>query len=467
MAVIRPSTPPQTKQRSHTHTSTPQKLASERYKDMTWDICDKFIRPMPIAEFREEFVPEASQARVTERIISFDKCSVSHNEDHLIQAIKMSGLADNLTFVNTTVKQDKAIQGRPDIVIYRKREGHQENERLTSLDWRVVNVWIENKKGKEDIFRNLTYMRQEGRKGGLECHVRWTERTCIIGYDTTVTSVLKNNKGVGDAQSTLAVYMDVEKIEVEDLRQILVNDDHATDRTAEALYHMETNMGDENPFWSVDVWICIKKEGDIYHDSKEAKTCLEHAQTAAEYVQIDLGAMPGHLGCYDRLLFDNLEQLIRTHMTKQKFYIGISIRFIDQLGHVQEDGCDPAETTLLHDDIESFYWVLIYIVMKCRHSAIEGQSQDMQHVFDGYSDVDEDGVIWGGDRKLSFLHKLILHPDSFGFVPEPCCQIIEELRTLLKTFYDDINPKSIMPKPQEERNVQDRGQGCSREALFF
>ncbi|KAI9429125.1 hypothetical protein F5148DRAFT_1296610 [Russula earlei] len=32
-------------------------------------------------------------------------------------------------------------------------------------------------------------------------------------------------------------------------------------------------------------------------------------------------------------------------------------------------------------------------------------------------------------------------------------QIIEELRTLLKTFYDDINPKSIMPEPQEERNV--------------
>ncbi|KAI9464394.1 hypothetical protein F5148DRAFT_1285894 [Russula earlei] len=92
--------------------------------------------------------------------------------------------------------------------------------------------------------------------------------------------------------------------------------------------------------------------------------------------------------------------------------------------------------------------------MKCRHSAIEGQSQDMQRVFDGYRDVDEDGVIRGGDGKLSFLHKLMLHPDSFGFVPEPCCQIIEELCTLLKTFYDDINPKSIMPEPQAERNVR-------------
>ncbi|KAI9449661.1 hypothetical protein F5148DRAFT_1291324 [Russula earlei] len=239
---------------------------------MTWDVCDKFVGPMPIAEFLSEFVPEASQARKTERIISFDKHSVSHNEDHFIQAIKTSGLADNLTFVNTTAKQDKAILGRPDIVIYQKREGHQENERLTSLDWRAVDVWIENKKGKEDIFRNLTHMRREA---GVECHfqvfsyliilfgkaegrlLRWDRSGAIYteifnwtkdpntlsefiwrlnsltfaqhGYDTTVTSVSKNDKGVGDAQSTLAVYMDVKKIEVEDLRQILVNDDHATD----------------------------------------------------------------------------------------------------------------------------------------------------------------------------------------------------------------------------------------------
>ncbi|KAI9459737.1 hypothetical protein F5148DRAFT_1150810 [Russula earlei] len=524
MAVIRPSTPPQTEQSSptittsplkynlsgsHTHTSTPQKLASERYKDMTWDICDKFVRPMPIAKFLSEFVPEASQARKTECIISFDKRSVSHNEDHFIQAIKMSGLADNLTFINTTVKQDKAIQGRPDIIIYRKREGHQENERLTSLDWRAVDVWIKNKKEKEDIFRNLTHMRQEGlfgssltqsssleRQQGNYCNgiavvlsipsyligpkiptpfseFIWRLNSLTFaqcGYDTTVTSVSKNDKGVGDAQSTLAVYMDVEKIEVEDLRQILVNDDHATDGQPKPYITWKPIWETKNPFRLVDLWICIEKEGDIYHNLKEAKP-LSTFRSTWELCQVIWDAMIAHTDAYDKakilhrdvsagniliapdrsgLLID-WDMSKRMDVTRQRQPSRTGTWQFISTGLLLHP---HAQSHQISDDIESFYWVLIYIVMKCRHSVIEGQSQDMQHVFDGYRDVDDDGVIRGGDGKLSFLHKLILHLDSFGFVPEPCRQIIEELCTLLKTFYDDINPKSIMPEPQEERNVQ-------------
>ncbi|KAI9438425.1 hypothetical protein F5148DRAFT_1293949 [Russula earlei] len=501
---------------------------------MTWDVCDKFVGPMPIAEFLSEFVPEASQARKTERIISFDKRSVSHNEDHFIQAIKTSGLADNLTFVNTTAKQDKAILGRPDIIIYRKREGHQENERLTSLDWRAVDVWIENKKGKEDIFHNLTHMRREA---GVECHFRvfsysiilfgkaegrllrwdrsgaiyteifdWTKDPNTLsefiwrlnsltfaqrGYDTTVTSVLKNDKGVGDAQSMLAVYMDVEKIEVEDLRQILVNDDHAMDGQPKPyiiwkpIWETKTLFGRSTfgfvchdvernklvylkDYWCTD-FPGIEKEGDIYRDLLEAKPLSMFGSTR-ELCQVIRDAMIAHMDAYDKakilhrdvsagniliapdrsgLLIDwDMSKRVDVTQQRQHSHTG-TWQFISTglLLHPH------ARSHQISDDIESFYWVLIYIVMKCRHSAIEGQSQDMQRVFDGYRDVDEDGVIRGGDRKLSFLHKLMLHPDTFGFVPEPCRQIIEELRTLLKTFYDDINPKSIMPEPQAERNV--------------
>ncbi|KAI9509333.1 hypothetical protein F5148DRAFT_1283025 [Russula earlei] len=537
---------------------------------MTWDVCDKFVGPMPIAEFLSEFVPEASQARKTERIISFDKRSISHNEDHFIQAIKTSGLADNLTFVNTTAKQDKAILGRPDIVIYQKREGHQENERLTSLDWRAVDFRVFS-------YSIILFGKAEGRllrwdrSGAIYTEIfDWTKDPNTLsefiwrlnsltfaqrGYNTTVTSVSKNDKGVGDAQSMLAVYMDVEKIEVEDLRQILVNDDHATDGQPKPyiiwkpIWETKTLFGRSTfgfvchdvernklvylkDYWRTD-FPGIEKEGDIYRDLLEAKVRFipelgpagdvlstpEHSLNVQctrmqdyvkdgerkriwcpgtphvkryvhyrlvlntlgqllstfgltrELCQVIRDAMIAHTDAYDKAKIlhrdvsagniliapDRSGLLIDWDMSKR-------VDVTQQRQHSRTGTWQFISTGLLlhpharshqiSDDIESFYWVLIYIVMKCRHSAIEGQSQDMQHVFDGYRDVDEDGVIRGGDGKLSFLHKLMLHPDSFGFVPEPCCQIIEELRTLLKTFYDDINPKSIMPEPQAERNVR-------------
>ncbi|KAI9461158.1 hypothetical protein F5148DRAFT_983140, partial [Russula earlei] len=113
------------------------------------------------------------------------------------------------------------------------------------------------------------------------------------GYNTTVTSVSKNDKGVGDAQSTLVVYMDVKKIEVEDLCQILINDNHATDRqpkpyiTWKPIWETKTLFGrsmfgfvchdvEQNELvYLKDYWRTnfpgIEKEGDIYRDLKEAK----------------------------------------------------------------------------------------------------------------------------------------------------------------------------------------------------
>ncbi|KAI9449045.1 hypothetical protein F5148DRAFT_1291850 [Russula earlei] len=284
------------------------------------------------------------------------------------------------------------------------------------------------------------------------------------GYDTTVTSVSKNDKGVGDAQSMLAVYMDVEKIEVEDLCQILVNDDHATDGQPKPyiiwkpIWETKTLFG-----WSTFGFVChdvernklvylkdywrtdfpgIEKEGDIYRDLLEAKVrFIPELGPAGDVLSTPEHSLNVQCTRTQDYVKDGERKRIwcpGTPRIKQYVHYRLVLNMLGQ----------PL------NDIESFYWVLIYIVMKCQHSAIKGQSQDMQHIFDGYRDVDEDGVIRGGDGKLSFLHKLMLHPDSFGFVPEPCRQIIEELRTLLKTFYDDINPKSIMPEPQVERNVQ-------------
>jgi hypothetical protein len=64
---------------SEPHTSTPPKKASDRYKDMTFDTCDKFVGPMPMDVFLQEFIPEASVPR-PQVPFAFSKASVSQNE---------------------------------------------------------------------------------------------------------------------------------------------------------------------------------------------------------------------------------------------------------------------------------------------------------------------------------------------------------------------------------------------------
>ena len=68
---------------SETHTSTLAKRASERYRDMTFDICNKFVGPMPVNVFLEEFVPDAPTPRPQSEF-SFHKPCVSQNENDFV-----------------------------------------------------------------------------------------------------------------------------------------------------------------------------------------------------------------------------------------------------------------------------------------------------------------------------------------------------------------------------------------------
>ena len=63
-----------------THTSTPPKKALDRYADMTFDTCEKFVGPMPVNLFLQEFIPEAPTPS-PKGDFSFSKSSVSQNED--------------------------------------------------------------------------------------------------------------------------------------------------------------------------------------------------------------------------------------------------------------------------------------------------------------------------------------------------------------------------------------------------
>src|SRR5216683_536763 len=74
---------------SEVHTSTLPKKASDRYADMTFDICEKFIGPMPVSIFFEEFIREAPTPRPQDPF-TFLKASVSQNED------EFAGLPDSI-----------------------------------------------------------------------------------------------------------------------------------------------------------------------------------------------------------------------------------------------------------------------------------------------------------------------------------------------------------------------------------
>jgi hypothetical protein len=64
---------------SEVHTSTPPKKASDRYADMSFDTCDKFVGPMPMNLFLQEFIPQAPGPR-PQGPFGFSEASVSTNE---------------------------------------------------------------------------------------------------------------------------------------------------------------------------------------------------------------------------------------------------------------------------------------------------------------------------------------------------------------------------------------------------
>ena len=51
------------------------------------------------------------------------------------------------------------------------------------------------------------------------------------------------------------------------------------------------------------------------------------------------------------------------------------------------------------DDLESFFWVLLYLLVKCRNITGKDLSEDMKDVFDKHTDMDRNGNVTGGDGK--------------------------------------------------------------------
>jgi hypothetical protein len=87
------------------------------------------------------------------------------------------------------------------------------------------------------------------------------------------------------------------------------------------------------------------------------------------------------------------------------------------------------------DDLESFFWVLLYQVVKCRNSKGLSLEEQMRNVFDQQTEMDHDGNVTGGTGKLMCLYKIELGERIVRkLVKTPCRKIIEQLRALFLDF---------------------------------
>jgi hypothetical protein len=97
-----------------------------------------------------------------------------------IEAIEASGLCPQLQFINTTSQQDGPFRLKPDISIYSGTHSdsgppaaHTESQKL--LNWKAIDLWVENKNHDDDIFRDLEKMKEEDETDeDLESHIEWT-----------------------------------------------------------------------------------------------------------------------------------------------------------------------------------------------------------------------------------------------------------------------------------------------------
>ncbi|KAH9000869.1 hypothetical protein EDB86DRAFT_3242278 [Lactarius hatsudake] len=119
------------------------------------------------------------------------------------------------------------------------------------------------------------------------------------------------------------------------------------------------------------------------------------------------------------------------------------------IARLQDSSTRPHEVS---DDLESFFWVLLYLVVKCK-------------TFSTKCDTDDDGITRGGRGKLYCLRQGDLgHVIVEFLVQTPCRDIIEELRSLFDNLYRHVQPfadtiprmqSRIKSKRDQDESVQD------------
>ena len=91
------------------------------------------------------------------------------------------------------------------------------------------------------------------------------------------------------------------------------------------------------------------------------------------------------------------------------------------------------------DDLESFFWLLLYLVIKCRNVRAMNLVDEMREVFDQHKNMDRTGMVTGGRGKLACLREVFFDKEMLDdFVQTPCKDIIEDFRVLFCDFYRHV-----------------------------
>jgi hypothetical protein len=106
------------------------------------------------------------------------------------------------------------------------------------------------------------------------------------------------------------------------------------------------------------------------------------------------------------------------------------------------------------DDMESFFWVLLYQIAKYRKTELDFSS-DIKRVFYQYPGSDSDDYYAGGSKGKTFcLKNCALDPVVIEcLVGTPCRNIIEDLRTLFHDFYGYRQPGHYLC-PEERASAE-------------
>jgi len=124
----------------------------------------------------------------------------------------------------------------------------------------------------------------------------------------------------------------------------------------------------------------------------------------------------------------------------------------------------------ISDDLESFFWVLIYEIVRYRAKKTKTIENHMHEVFDQHFEADGAGMVKGGDGKLFFFlgGGGLLSPSFIkATVETPCHAIIEEMRSLLCDLYlyIEAGDNPVSQSDIEEKRRADPQIDCAHERL--
>ncbi|KAI9444193.1 hypothetical protein H4582DRAFT_1069617 [Lactarius indigo] len=160
--------------------------------------------------------------------------------------------------------------------------------------------------------------------------------------------------------------------------------------------------------------------------------------------------------------WDLSKKVVRDGSGKQRQHSRTGTWQFISIARLRDPSARPHEVS---DDLESFFWVLLYLVVKCKSPGKLDLSKEMQNVFDQNEDMDDDGIIRGGRGKICCLGQKDLGGAIVGSLIEtPCKDIIEELRSLFNNLYRHVDPPldtapsmklGIKSKRDRDAQVQD------------